>query len=200
MKHACLIGLAAFLAACSTNVDGLFATDSEGGASGTSNASSSKSGATGPSSGSVAQQSSSAAQQSSAANTSAQTATSTTVAQSSSSSGVLSPTVWCNNGECAPGEICCYYIPAEGQDFCSSQGTCPDENGWIELSCNGPDDCPMEECCGTLQNNTWVDVSCSSDCNGGNQLELCYGDPGACEVGTCTQSMLLGQGYMYCGN
>jgi hypothetical protein len=144
-------------------------------------------------------QSSSAAQQSSAASTAQQTAQSSSVAQSSSS-GLLSPTVWCNNAECAAGEICCYYIPSEGQDFCSSQGSCPAEDGWIEISCNGPDDCPNAECCGTLQNNTWIDVSCSSNCNGGNELELCSGDPGACDIGTCQQSMLLGQGYMYCGN
>jgi len=147
-------------------------------------------------------QSSSAAQQSSAANTSAQTATatSTTVAQSSSASGALTPTLWCNNAECSPGQVCCYYLPSEGQDFCASQGACPDENGWIEITCNGPDDCPNAVCCGTIQNNSWVDVSCQNDCNGGNELELCTGDPSVCELGMCQQSQLLGQGYMYCGN
>jgi hypothetical protein len=110
------------------------------------------------------------------------------------------PTVYCNDLPCADGEICCWYAFAIGKDFCADSGECPDFEGWTELQCNGPDDCPDAECCGTWTEQTsWIGSECASSCNGGNQYELCFGDPGTCDVGTCKSSMSLGVGYSFCG-
>jgi hypothetical protein len=110
------------------------------------------------------------------------------------------PTVFCADLPCAEGEICCYYQFAINKDFCDQPGECPDFNGWVELHCNGPDDCPNAECCGTWTPETgWAGSKCGQGCEGDDQFELCFGDPTACDPGmVCQPSQSLGVGYSFC--
>lgn len=130
------------------------------------------------------------------------TATSTVTTDATTTSGGLIPDLYCNAQPCQAGEICCYFLYEAGQDYCSQSGSCPDENqGWIEISCNGPDDCPNQQCCGAFDGQSWVDVSCHSNCSSDSQNEMCETDnPGTCTMGTCQPSQLLGPGYGYCAN
>lgn len=109
-------------------------------------------------------------------------------------------TVFCDGDNCLPGQVCCYYQFQAGQDFCAAPDSCPDDDGWVEQSCNGPDDCDGE-CCGFWSQQVgWGSIQCQEQCGAG-QLELCFGDPTACEGGTqeCTPSDALGFGYSFCG-
>ena len=109
------------------------------------------------------------------------------------------PDLFCDNQACNGGEVCCYYLYQKGQDYCAQPGTCPDENqGWMEIGCNGPDDCPGQQCCGEHNGQSWVDISCHSNCNGGGLIEMCEPGNPTCTFGTCSQSQVLGNGYGYC--
>jgi hypothetical protein len=113
--------------------------------------------------------------------------------------GPTVPNVFCNNQECGAGEICCFFLYEKGMDFCSGPGTCPDpDQGWLEIGCNGPDDCPGQQCCGQHNGQNWVDISCNSNCGG--LIEMCEPDNPTCTAGQCNQSQVLGNGYGYCGN
>lgn len=114
--------------------------------------------------------------------------------------GPEGPTVHCADQPCAQGEICCYYQFAINEDFCDRSGGCPDFEGWVELQCDGPDDCPGAECCGTWTPATgWGGSECESSCQGDDQFELCAGDPATCDEGTeCKASQSLGAGYSFC--
>jgi hypothetical protein len=195
-----LVGLATASFACSTDVDDLFggsANEGGSGAAGGAGPGATSSVTTGPGGPATTGP---GGQTSSATTTTTTVATTTSVA-TTTTGGNLSPTVSCNNAPCNAGEVCCYLIFEAGQDFCSAPGSCPGDDGWIELSCNGPDDCPNQVCCGTFNNQSWVDVSCQDSCNGGNELLMCEGDASVCELNTvCQPSQLLGGGYSYCGN
>lgn len=133
--------------------------------------------------------------------TSGPTTTTTTNSGPSTSTGMpIGPTVSCNNSPCDAGQVCCFYQFQEGQDFCADPGTCPGQQGWFEISCNGPDDCNGGVCCGLWNNQIgWYQISCEANCDQG--LTMCTGDPGVCDGGTtCNPSGALGQGYSYCGN
>lgn len=198
----CLAVFSPALLACSTDVDDLFGSSANEGGSGgaaTTTTSAGPSGSTSITTGPGGQTTTGPGGQTSVAATTSVT-TSTSVA-STTTGGPLSPTVSCDNTPCPGGEVCCYLIFEAGQDFCAAPGTCPQDNGWIELSCNGPDDCPNQVCCGTFNNQSWVDVSCQDNCNGGNELTMCEGAPSACDPNeVCQPSQLLGGGYSYCGN
>jgi hypothetical protein len=110
-------------------------------------------------------------------------------------------TVFCNGGQCNPGEICCFNPTGPG-DHCSA-GTCDD--GWVVISCNGPEDCPGGECCADVdfnQQEPYLGIACAPSCDPNNQLTMCSeGQPNGCPPGVmCNQSMILGAGYHYCGN
>lgn len=119
---------------------------------------------------------------------------------SSTSSGPLLPTVSCNDAPCMPGQVCCYYMFGAGQDTCAAPGQCPDPmNDYAVLACDGPADCPGQECCGGWTNQDgWLYTKCASSC-GANELVMCAGAPNACMGQTCKPSMALGQGYSFCG-
>lgn len=109
-------------------------------------------------------------------------------------------TVYCNHQACDAGQVCCFYQYEKGSDHCSAAGACSGEAGWVELSCNGPDDCPGEECCGWWDNQVgWGTIACAEDCQPG-QIELCFGDESACEASSqfCVASEALGTGYSFC--
>jgi hypothetical protein len=133
--------------------------------------------------------------------TSAATTTSGPVtASASSSSGGPTSTVFCNNGECAPGEICCFNL-TQMNDHCGAAGTCGD--GFIQLDCNGPEDCPGGVCCGDVdfqKSPPYKSISCKQSCNNPqNNIIICSDANPTCPAGTqCGQSMFLGQGYKVC--
>lgn len=110
----------------------------------------------------------------------------------------VEPTVYCNGVECLPGLVCCHNQFIGDFDECVEPGAC-NGDGNVELSCNGPEDCDNgDECCGDFNNEIgWGRIECRSQCNG-NQIEHCFGNPGACDQGECTPSSSLGFGYSYC--
>lgn len=74
--------------------------------------------------------------------------------------------------------------------------------GYIELSCNEPTDCPNQICCGDLvqgQQVPYTGISCQDTCTGQGKIQLCSANNPQCPPGTtCQQSQILGQGYMIC--
>ena len=109
--------------------------------------------------------------------------------------------VYCNGGPCQTGDVCCLNPTGPG-DHCAHPGMCMP--GFIEITCNGPEDCPGQICCGTLMvqngNATYQDISCQSTCNQQDNIVVCSEtNPGVCPAGTtCQQSMVLGTGYHIC--
>jgi hypothetical protein len=91
----------------------------------------------------------------SSTSTSAQTTTSSTTTSSTTSTGAGTPMpeLSCNDGggttpvACDPGERCCFdeFDPAD--DSCSA-GACAANQ--LELRCDGPEDCPGQECCARM--------------------------------------------------
>jgi hypothetical protein len=130
-------------------------------------------------------------------------ATSSAVASSavaSSSSGGPTNTVFCNGGACNAGEICCFNLTQQN-DHCGQAGSCG--NGFIELSCNGPEDCPGGVCCADVdfQNNPpYKGIACQQQCNNQqNNLVICSDADPTCPPGKqCGNSNILGQGYKIC--
>lgn len=121
-------------------------------------------------------------------------------ASASSSSGGLMNTVFCNNAECAVGQICCFNL-SQQTDHCGQAGSCGD--GFIDLSCNGPEDCPGGICCGDVdfQNNPpYKGIACKQSCNNPqNTIVICSDADPTCPAGKqCKQSMFLGAGYKVC--
>lgn len=120
---------------------------------------------------------------------------------STTTGGPSDITVFCDGDNCVPGQVCCYYQFEAGQDFCAAPDSCPDQEGWVQMACNGPDDCGGGECCGWFSQQTgWGTIECRDQCEVG-QVELCFGDPSACEGAnqSCSPSQALGFGYSYCG-
>ncbi len=181
---------------CGTNVDDLFGpstTDGSGGAHATTTAVTSGSPTTGATTGSQ-----SGPQSASSSGASVSGATSSV---SSTSSGPLLPTVNCDASPCMPGQVCCFYKFGGGNDACAQAGQCPQPmSDFVVLACDGPSDCPGEECCGGWNNQDgWLYTKCANHC-GGQELVMCSGSPSACGALACKPSMALGAGYSYCGN
>ena len=181
---------------CGPNVDDLFGpspNDGSGGAHGTQ--------ANGATSGGPKTGVTSGAQTGSQTGPSATAVSGATSAVSSTSSGPLLPSVNCNAQPCQAGQVCCFYKLANGQDVCASAGQCPQPmSDFVVLACDGPSDCPGQECCGGWNNQDgWLYTKCENNC-GGSELLMCGGNPGVCVGLSCLPSMALGSGYSYCGN
>lgn len=210
--------LAIFLAACGSvsGIDDLFQDTS--GAGGAAATTAGQGGATGVTTGGVggdvastAVSSSSGTIATSGSTTTGQTTTgpgstassSTATASStaSSSSGGPTSTVYCNNAPCAAGEICCFNTKQQN-DHCGQPDACGD--GFIELECNGPEDCPGGGiCCADVdytKNPPYKGISCKQSCNSPTQnLIVCSDANPACPLGSqCESSQVLGQGYKVC--
>jgi hypothetical protein len=202
MKIACLLALGAIAAGsvgCTADVSDLFGDDAAGGSGGSRGNGSPTTGTesttvtNGPGSSTTGPGGQTTTQSSVTNGPGGQTTTVTT-------GNPALPSLYCNNQPCNGGEVCCYYLYEAGQDYCGSPGSCPGNNeGWIEIGCNGDDDCPGQECCGTFDGQSWIDVSCQNACNGNGQTEMCGDDPSSCSSGECSPSQLLGDGYNYCG-
>lgn len=116
----------------------------------------------------------------------------------SSSSGGPQNTVTCNSTPCAVGEICCFNPTGPG-DHCSAPNAC--NNGFVQFSCNGPEDCPGQVCCAKIQNQNVVGIACQNTCNQNNQIVVCsQAQPNVCQGNTMCQSAanFLGDGYNLC--
>ena len=142
----------------------------------------------------------STATSSSAVTSSATGPGSTASASASSSSGGPMNTVFCNNVECAVDEICCFNL-SQQTDHCGQPGSCGD--GYIDLECNGPEDCPGGVCCADVdfQNNPpYKGIACEQSCNNPqSNLIMCSDADPTCPGGQqCQQSMVLGMGYKFC--
>lgn len=112
------------------------------------------------------------------------------------------PQVFCNGQPCNDGEICCFNLTMP-TDHCGQAGTCGD--GYIELGCNGPEDCPNNQiCCAGLDPMQgmvpYTGIACQDSCQGMNTRIVC-GDAGSavCNPGdSCKNSQTLGNGYKIC--
>jgi hypothetical protein len=117
----------------------------------------------------------------------------------STSSGGPTNTVYCNNAPCNAGQICCFNLK-QPTDKCGPPGSCGD--GFIELECNGPEDCPGGVCCADVdysKNPPYKGISCQQSCNNPNKnLIVCSADSDCGFGKQCEQSQTLGQGYKVC--
>jgi hypothetical protein len=83
-------------------------------------------------------------------------------------------------------------------DRCDLAGACGPVETWLEIGCNGPDDCAGGSCCGAFQNNSYSTLECKPQCGQG-ELTMCFGAPDVCPQGTdCNDSQVLGDGYSVC--
>ena len=187
--------LAFVLTACGgvSNIDDLFQDSSGAGGTAptTAGQGGAASGTTGGVGGSLA---------STAVSSSSGTTTTAGPGSGSSSSGGSTTTVYCNNGPCAAGEICCYNLEQQN-DHCGQPAACGD--GFIELGCNGPEDCPGGVCCADVdfqKNPPYKGISCKQSCNNPSQNLIVCSDAGpSCPQGSqCESSQYLGQGYKVC--
>ena len=109
-------------------------------------------------------------------------------------------TVFCNGAPCDAGEICCFNL-TQMTDHCGQAGSCGD--GFIQLTCNGPEDCPGGVCCGDVdfqKNPPYKGIDCKQSCNNPqNEIVICSEADPTCPPGKqCKQSMFLGAGYKVC--
>ena len=191
--------------------DSLFGGSGAGGSGGAA-ATSASSGTTssGPTSSSSATASSSSTTSSSTTASSSSSTASSSSTTAASSSGSPLPPVNCADSTCPAGDICCFN-PTSGNppDHCGKSGQCG--QGFVELTCSGPEGCPGEICCGRgmvvgsgpAQTFQYAGVSCAATCaNTSTYVEytLCSAqDPGVCGAGQqCTQSQVLGSNYYLC--
>ena len=128
---------------------------------------------------------------------SSSSSTSSSSSSSSSSSGGTGAVVFCKGAPCDAGQVCCFHSNNPDMDHCGAPASCG--GGYIELSCNGPEDCNGGVCCGDydFQQQHYNGVSCQPVCQG---VTLCTGNPAVCTVGQCQQSQTLGSGYQVCVN
>ncbi len=98
---------------------------------------------------------------------------------------------------CSPTEKCCVLSP--GPDYCGAKTAtcaCSGPNCDItNVSCDGPEDCPGQICCGTFsfQQNQYTDLACKNTCNGNNEREICHPNGNTCSNPneTCSSSTFL---------
>lgn len=189
--------LAVLVAGCNADTEDLFA-NTESSSSGKESSSAASMGPSGSTSSGMGGMGGAPAQTASV--TTGATMTSSTGAGPGSSSasttgsGMTGTDVFCGNQMCALNQVCCYSNVAP-TDHCGAKGTCLLD---AELQCNGPDDCPNAQCCGKKSGNNWSSTKCKASCDGG-ELVMCFGDPGACEMGQeCKPVQELGQGWASC--
>jgi hypothetical protein len=107
--------------------------------------------------------------------------------------GITTPTL------CTPQEKCCVLDP--GLDYCTA-GTCACTQPGCDItvvSCDGPEDCPGQICCGTysFQQQQYTTLACKNTCNSNNEREICKpGVPCKNANQTCSTSPSL-PSYLY---
>ncbi len=116
---------------------------------------------------------------------------------SSSGSG-MPVTVSCNNMNCPAGDVCCFNPNGPG-DHCGQSGQC--DPGFVQLSCNGPNDCPNAICCATIEQGSKLKgIACQATCGLPNEVVVCsQNGPNVCQGNTQCQAVpQLGSGYNLC--
>jgi hypothetical protein len=99
------------------------------------------------------------------------------------------------------GQVCCFNPTGPG-DHCGTSGQC--NAGYVEFSCNGPNDCPGSVCCATLDpaSKTLQGIACQATCAQANEIVVCSQmQANTCPNGTtCQQQQQLGTGagYRFC--
>jgi hypothetical protein len=95
--------------------------------------------------------------------------------------------------------VCCFNPKGPG-DHCAHPGQC--NQGYVEISCNGPEDCAGGVCCATVDwqmQPPYTGIACAATCDGMNNLTLCDPMNPKCPNNTqCGMSQVLGQGYFVC--
>ncbi len=188
-------GLVAVVGCSSSNLDDLFGSvGGNGGASASTSAGKGATTASGPGA---------------TGSTSTGAKASTGVGPGSSSSGGPGPTVSssgsgipvtvsCNNMVCPAGDVCCFNPNGPG-DHCGQSGQCGP--GFVQLSCNGPNDCPNENCCATLEQGSKLEgIACQATCGQPSEIIVCsQNGPNVCQGNTQCQAVpALGSGYNLC--
>lgn len=107
--------------------------------------------------------------------------------------------VYCQGAPCMVGQVCCLNSKDHSLDVCAAPGSCG--QGFVELACNGPEDCPGQVCCGDhLASGGYSKLSCQATCTGTDTRIICEAHPAICPSGkVCKPSSWLGNGYSYCG-
>ena len=78
----------------------------------------------------------------------------------------VGPIVECGGGACAPGQQCCYHYQDANLDACAPGGSDCGQ-GFLELACDGSDDCPGDQVCCAMyqqsgQGGYYVSVGCAA--------------------------------------
>lgn len=103
--------------------------------------------------------------------------------------GVTNPDI------CSSNENCCVLDP--GLDYCSATQCACNQPGCdiTTVSCDGPEDCPGQICCGTysFQQQQYTTLACKSTCGATNEREICHpgGPPCSNPNETCSSSPSL---------
>lgn len=111
------------------------------------------------------------------------------------------PVVQCGAMSCdiMGAQACCWDKNGSKND-CDPTGGCG--NNETTITCDGPEDCPGQICCGTFvaAQGEFSDLSCASTCDApGTELIICHvGDASPCGGLNCVQGGELDTGYGYC--
>jgi len=118
----------------------------------------------------------------------------------SGGSGGAVGSVLCDVAPCdvSTGGVCC--LPrGSGGPACEPSGTdC--ETFYTTVTCDGPDDCPGQICCGRYQTGSYAWVRCEDSCDGFGYYTLCNpAGPNICDGNeTCQESDPLPDSYFVC--
>jgi hypothetical protein len=106
--------------------------------------------------------------------------------------------VACGGSPCdvSGGGYCC--IPKTGTPTCETTGTVCTGNK-ATVFCDGPEDCPNQLCCATVDMGDLTVLQCASSCPSDHAI-ICDPDgPDQCEApDTCQESSQLGPDYHVC--
>jgi hypothetical protein len=107
--------------------------------------------------------------------------------------------VACPSAPCdvSSGGVCC--LPLLGQTGqCLPSGNCMVTE--TSVTCDGPEDCPGEICCGTFSGGNYTVLECSPTCNGQGNVIVCdSAGPNQCMGNAnCVPSNFLPPGYEVC--
>lgn len=110
--------------------------------------------------------------------------------------------VQCGTSQCkvAGGGTCC--VSQQGFDCITSQ-YCPAYPPAAPITCDGPEDCPGQVCCGTIMQyggqSFYSRVRCQSNCGQQDERVFCGNHQNACPNGTQCQNSQLLPGFRACG-
>ena len=117
------------------------------------------------------------------------------VAQGGAGGGVVG--LPCGVGQYCTNSICCVNSANSTVTSCQIPGSCAD--GFFQVECYRPTDCPGQFCCGRFSGYVYDWVRCETNCNGADKVIVCSEDPSVCVGGAnCSVSSALPVGYAIC--